>query len=94
MNHLTKIVAHSIKKSDIINFGVVIDEEIRNDWKWLKIKWTNRDFKPNNKIESDVTWIRHDNVELIEPYGLISDLHLAMILQAEKHFSDDNAQEL
>ena len=94
MNHLGQIVAHTVKKSDIINFGVVVEQEKRNDWRWLKIKWTNREFKPNSYIETDTTWIRHDNVELIEPFGLISDLHLAMIEQVKEHFgTDDNAQE-
>ena len=93
MNFIGQIVAHTKKKSDVINFGVVVEEEIRNDWKWLRVRWTNREFNPTIELESDVTWMRHDNLELIEPFGLMSDLHLAMIEQAKTHFGVDSEQE-
>ena len=93
MNYLGQIVAHTKKKSDVINFGVVVNEEIRNDWRWLEVKWTNREFRPTSDLDDSLTWMRHDNVELIEPFGLISDLHLAMIEQAKAHFGEESEQE-
>tara|TARA_R100000008_G_scaffold85773_2_gene76603 strand:- start:718 stop:1008 length:291 start_codon:yes stop_codon:yes gene_type:complete len=81
------IVAHYSENDSVINFGVIQDEKPDiNDDPLLKVRWTNRDFEPNQSITQSETWIQGADVESIEPFGLIGDLHLAMIEQAKMHF--------
>jgi hypothetical protein len=86
MSKIGEIVAHFSKSKDIINFGVIVNQENREEADWIKVKWTNREFSPDDEIVSDELWISKDEVDIVEPFGLLSDLHLAMIEQAKVHF--------
>tara|TARA_R100000234_G_scaffold32180_2_gene18931 strand:+ start:16270 stop:16548 length:279 start_codon:yes stop_codon:yes gene_type:complete len=92
MNKIGEIVAHFSKKNDIINFGVIVNQEKREETDWIKVKWTNREFSPDDDILSEELWISKGDVEIVEPFGLISDLHLAMIEQAKVHFVRNERQ--
>jgi len=92
MNKIGEIVAHFSEKNNIINFGVVTNQEKRDDTEWVKVRWTNREFNPDDKIVSDELWLSRGEVDIIEPFGLISDLHLAMIEQAKVHFVKNEKQ--
>ena len=86
MNKIGQIVAHFSDENDIINFGVVTNCELRDDEEWIEVKWTNREFNPDKIINSQDVWLPNGAVDVIEPFGLISDLHLAMIEQAKACF--------
>ena len=85
MNKIGEIVAY-FSSNNIINFGVVTSHETRNKDEWIKVRWTNREFKTDEQLISDELWMSKNEVEIVEPFGLISDLHLAMIEQAKVHF--------
>lgn len=85
MNKIGEIVAY-FSSNNIINFGVVTSHETRNKDEWIKVRWTNREFKTDGQLISDELWMSKNEVEIVEPFGLISDLHLAMIEQAKVHF--------
>ena len=90
MNNIYKIgsiVAHYTNNDSVINFGVIQDEKADiNDDPLLRVKWTNKQFEPNESLKEDEGWIDGHSLEVIEPFGLIGDLHLAMIEQAKIHF--------
>ena len=81
------IVAHYSDNDSVINFGVIQDEksDINHD-PILKVRWTNKEFEPNESIGLIETWIAGSEVESVEQFGLIGDLHAAMIEQAKMHF--------
>tara|TARA_R100001591_G_C4292164_1_gene168058 strand:+ start:480 stop:755 length:276 start_codon:yes stop_codon:yes gene_type:complete len=90
MNKIGEIVAHYSKNNNIINFGVITGHETRDKEEWIKIKWTNREFQTDDELVSEELWMSNNEVEVVEPFGLLSDLHLAMIEQAKVHFVKDD----
>ena len=92
MRKIGEIVAHFSKNNNIINFGVVTGHETRDSDEWIKVKWTNREFKTDDEIISDELWMSTNEIEMVEPFGLISDLHLAMIEQAKVNFVTNEEQ--
>ena len=79
MNKIGEIVVHFSKENNVINFGVVTNhEQLKGDDR-IKVRWTNREFNQEDNIVSEEFWLSKGEVEIVEPYGLISDLHRAMI---------------
>ena len=90
MSKVGEIVAHYSRNNNIINFGVITSHETRDNDEWIKVRWTNREFQIDEELISKELWMSKNEVELIEPFGLLSDLHLAMIEQAKVHFVTDD----
>jgi len=62
-----------------IEFGNVINEEIRSGWKWVQINWvanppTNIYKSPAVDVDND--WFRIDTVRIFEPSDLIESIRL------------------
>ena len=90
MSKIGEIVAHYSKNNNIINFGVITSHETRDKDEWIKVRWTNREFQTDDELISEELWMSKNEVEVVEPFGLLSDLHLAMIEQAKVHFVKDD----
>lgn len=62
-------------------YGAVVDTEMREKWKFIKVQWVD-DSASCIPVEKKSVWLRYDEVILVEPFVEMANVQRVMTLSS------------